>query len=265
MRDDFQVSRCLILERGENGGQHEAWRLLHFKSHKNTQRSHSRQLKIYRMMEQDLKRVLNLQKESVQRTVSAETLLSLLLAGKILKQDEVGDFQTVPTEQRIDFLFDKVQSKNNDTVKAFISLLDTHQPQLLARSTRKTEHTRVIAECEYESASFLCWSERGKQTGCQQNRIVLLGLNKLLGLKVKFASVTDSQSFAKCRQCYLLFCDQKQFFQGVFPGVSSLCGMKLWFHTVKVDFCLGHWKMIPIVLEQQMHCTQTEQLSLIGN
>ena len=99
-------------------------------------------------MEQDLKRVLNLQKESIQRTVSSETLLSLLLAGKILTQDEVGDLQTVPTEQRIDFLFDKVQSKNTDTVKAFINLLETHQPQLVARSTRKTEHTRLIAECE---------------------------------------------------------------------------------------------------------------------
>lgn len=94
-------------------------------------------------MDQNLGKLLQLHLESIKRSaVSPEMLLSLLLAGKILKQDELAAYQQVPAEDRINFLFERVEKKNNDTVKAFIDMLEARFPTNQTHSVRKSEHSK---------------------------------------------------------------------------------------------------------------------------
>jgi len=92
-------------------------------------------------MDQDLGKLLQLHLESAKgSSVSPDTLLALLLTGRILRQDEVGDYQQLPAEDRMDFLFDKVQKKNSDAVKAFINILEGNLSPTTTRTVRKSEH-----------------------------------------------------------------------------------------------------------------------------
>ena len=92
-------------------------------------------------MDQDLGKLLRLHLESVKgSSTSPDTLLSLLLTGKIIKQDEVGEYQKLPAEGRVDFLFDKIQKKGSDTVKAFISILEGNLSPNSTRNARRSEH-----------------------------------------------------------------------------------------------------------------------------
>ena len=92
-------------------------------------------------MDQDLGKLLRLHLESIKASaVSSDKLLTLMLAGKIVKQDEVGEYHQVPAEERVDFLFDKVQKKNSEVVKAFINILEGHFPASPSRTVRKSEH-----------------------------------------------------------------------------------------------------------------------------
>ena len=92
-------------------------------------------------MDQDLGKLLQLHLESAKgSSVSPDTLLALLLTGRILRQDEVGDYQQLPAEDRMDFLFDKVRKKNSDAVKAFINILEGNLSPTSTRTVRKSEH-----------------------------------------------------------------------------------------------------------------------------
>lgn len=91
-------------------------------------------------MDLDLGQLLRVQNEGIKSSsVSSDTLLSLVLAGKILKQDEVAEYPQVPAEDRIDFLFEKVQKKNSETIKAFVNIIDARFPTSSTRTVRKSE------------------------------------------------------------------------------------------------------------------------------
>ena len=91
-------------------------------------------------MDQDLGKLLRLHLESVKGTsTSPDTLLSLLLTGKIIKQDEVAEYQQLPAEDRVDFLFDRVQKKGSDTVAAFINILEGNLSPNATRIRRKSD------------------------------------------------------------------------------------------------------------------------------
>eukprot|EP00795_Rhopilema_esculentum_P008486 gene8486-14482_t len=94
-------------------------------------------------MDQDSGKTSRLLQENIRRSISAETLLSLLLGEKILKQDEVADIQTVPIEGRVDFLFSKVQMKGNDAVKVLIDILNAKFPQSSGRTSRKLDQYKL--------------------------------------------------------------------------------------------------------------------------
>ncbi len=63
------------------------------------------------------------------KTASADNLLSLLLSEKIVDQDEVVAFQSIPDENKFDFLLKILQDKKKDNSKFVSSVLGRYFTQ----------------------------------------------------------------------------------------------------------------------------------------
>ena len=92
-------------------------------------------------MEENPAQLLAVNRSNIKSTLSADKLLSLLLAAKLLDQDEVVACQAMPTEIRADFLLDTIQGRNKDSLRSFLAVLAAHYPQLRSPNPRGTETT----------------------------------------------------------------------------------------------------------------------------